>query len=152
MRFRIYTDGGCHGNPGAGGWAYVILGEDAVIAEQYGAEQYTTNNRMEMIAAINALEKAVGLGVFSSADEITVFTDSQYVQKGVKEWVSAWKKRGWLTADKKPVKNKDLWQKLDALAARLPLKWQWVKGHAGDVYNERCDKMTQAAIQSVENQ
>jgi ribonuclease HI len=130
----------------------VILGEDAVIAEQYGAEQYTTNNRMEMIAAINALEKAVGLGVFSSADEITVFTDSQYVQKGVKEWVSAWKKRGWLTADKKPVKNKDLWQKLDALAARLPLKWQWVKGHAGDVYNERCDKMTQEAIQSVENQ
>jgi ribonuclease HI len=104
---------------------------------------------MELGAVINALEATGALSGALKADTVTVFTDSQYVQKGISEWIFSWKKKGWVTADKKPVKNKELWQKLDALAAQFPIKWMWVKGHAGNTFNERCDAMTQEAIRSV---
>jgi ribonuclease HI len=132
---KIYTDGGCSGNPGPGGWAYVILSDGKEIRRS-GGEKQTTNNRMELTAVINALADIGG-----SADGIEVYTDSQYVQKGISQWIIGWKKNGWKTAAKKPVKNQDLWQKLDQLSAALPIKWNWVEGHAGDTYNEICDQM-----------
>ena len=185
MNIKIYTDGGCSGNPGPGGWAYVILAVEAppkrragtiprrttkqpveqVIAEKFGAEENTTNNRMELVAVIKALEKLGALdtegtleaGTLATREslgtrakrEIVVYTDSQYVQKGITEWILLWKKRNWLNSYKEPVKNRDLWQKLDTLASRFPITWQWVKGHAGDLYNERCDLMTQEAVRSL---
>lgn len=156
MKIAIYTDGGCHGNPGPGGWAYVIVGNRKILAEKSGADVYTTNNRMELAAVANALEAMPELlsSLSKRSHEISVYTDSQYVQKGISEWIFLWKKNGWRTSEKKPVKNQDLWQKLDALAASvssLPIKWEWVKGHAGNTYNEICDKMTQDAIESVES-
>ncbi|MDR3302808.1 MAG: ribonuclease HI [Treponema sp.] len=143
----IYTDGGCSGNPGPGGWAYVIEADGRLVTETWGAERSTTNNRMELSAVIAALEALGELGLGNAP--VTVFTDSQYVQKGISAWIHAWKRNGWQTSAKEPVKNKDLWQRLDALAARLPLSWRWVKGHAGNPLNERCDRMTQEAIASV---
>jgi len=144
---EIYTDGGCSGNPGPGGWAYVIIKDGNLFAEKWGAEKLTTNNRMELQAVIAALE-------FLAMDEkkeekIAVYTDSQYVQKGITLWLAEWKKKGWKTSDKKPVKNKDLWQRLEALAELFPLSWVWVKGHAGNKYNERCDELTRKAIVSL---
>ncbi|GHV54090.1 ribonuclease H [Spirochaetia bacterium] len=148
MRLSVYTDGGCSGNPGPGGWAYVIAGEGAVIiAEKWGAEKNTTNNRMELGAVIAALE---ALSLFSPVPEqVTVYTDSQYVQKGITQWIHSWKRNNWRTSGKDPVKNRDLWQRLDELSQALPLAWQWVKGHAGNPLNERCDQMTQDAIASI---
>ena len=146
----VYTDGGCSGNPGPGGWAYVIIdgnaGDTAPPVENWGAESSTTNNRMELQAVIAALEKVSAKTVPGT---ITVYTDSQYVQKGITEWIKEWKSRGWKTSAKKPVKNQDLWQRLDALSAGLPITWVWVKGHAGNKYNERCDHLTQKAIASL---
>ena len=144
----IYTDGGCSGNPGPGGWAYVIVDESSrsVLVEKWGAEKVTTNNRMELLAVISALEALSGL---AQSGEIKVFTDSQYVQKGMCSWIKDWKSRGWKTAGKTPVKNQDLWQRLDGLAAGLPVSWHWVKGHAGNEFNERCDDLTQKAIFSI---
>ena len=158
---EIYTDGGCSGNPGPGGWAYVIIRTDdprnedgencvqsasgpVILAENWGADESTTNNRMELFAVISAL-KALSLEE-PEAEKVTVFTDSQYVQKGISEWILAWKRNSWRTSGKKPVKNQDLWLELDALAASLPITWKWVKGHAGNEYNERCDALTQKAI------
>jgi ribonuclease HI len=115
-----------------------------LLTEASGAEAGTTNNRMELLAVISALES---LG--NSADKILLFTDSQYVQKGITQWIQSWKKNGWRTKDRQPVKNQDLWQRLDVLAAKLPVTWQWVKGHAGNIYNERCDELTQNAIASI---
>ncbi|MCL2478907.1 MAG: ribonuclease HI [Treponema sp.] len=146
---RIYTDGGCSGNPGPGGWAYVISDPDhgnSVIMENSGAEDYTTNNRMELMAVISALEYVNGSGVNG---EIEVFTDSQYVQKGITIWIKNWKKRNWKTSGNDPVKNLDLWQRLDDLVQGLPVKWHWIKGHAGNVNNERCDDLVQQAIASL---
>jgi ribonuclease HI len=157
----IYTDGGCSGNPGPGGWAYVIIegsgepGDRAgqkspglnIIAEKWGAEKNTTNNRMELGAVIAALEFLSGLA--PSPVKITVFTDSQYVQKGMTLWIHSWKRNNWRTSGKEPVKNQDLWQRLDELSGRFPIRWAWVKGHAGDALNERCDRMTQEAIASL---
>ncbi|MDR1931100.1 MAG: ribonuclease HI [Treponema sp.] len=144
----IYTDGGCAGNPGPGGWAYVVVRQTfqgaSVLAEAKGAEGATTNNRMELLAVISAL-KALG-GFEDVPRQITVHTDSQYVQKGITEWIHTWKKNAWRTSDKKPVKNQDLWKELDALAGEFILRWQWVRGHAGNVYNERCDQLAQEAI------
>ena len=136
-----------------------------MIAEKFGAEENTTNNRMELVAVIKALEGLPTLATDGTLEagslatkatlgarakrEIVVYTDSQYVQKGITEWILLWKKRNWVTSDKEPVKNRDLWQKLDTLASRFTLAWQWVKGHAGNVYNERCDLMTQEAIRSL---
>ena len=144
---HIYTDGGCSGNPGPGGWAYVIIGDSEILAENWGAEKNTTNNRMELLAVISAL-KAQSL-LSCRAEKVKVYTDSQYVQKGITEWIHTWKRNSWRTNDKKPVKNQDLWLELDALAAALPLVWEWVKGHAGNEYNERCDALTQKAIASL---
>ena len=145
---KIFTDGGCSGNPGPGGWAFVIIQNSfqgwQIIAQNKGAEEATTNNRMELTAVIEALrvlKKLEGI-----PRQSTVCTDSQYVQKGITEWILTWKRNSWRTSDKKPVKNKELWVELDALAAELNLQWEWVKGHAGNKYNELCDKMTQEAI------
>ncbi|MDR2759998.1 MAG: ribonuclease HI [Spirochaetaceae bacterium] len=167
MGIKIYTDGGCSGNPGPGGWAYIIIrdtspdtgaggglpirppwsagrGEDETIAENYGGELNTTNNRMELTAVIAALEAFAKLEL--PAEAVTVFTDSQYVQKGMILWIKSWKRNGWRTSDRKPVRNRDLWEQLDEMALNFPIDWQWVKGHAGNEYNERCDRMTQQAI------
>ena len=148
---KIYTDGGCSGNPGPGGWAYVMVQQtfqgEQVIAKDKGSEKDTTNNRMELTAVIMALRALKTMtGVPHQA---AVLTDSQYVQKGITEWIRNWKRNAWRTADKKPVKNQDLWMELDALANEFPLKWEWVKGHAGNEYNEMCDAMTQEAIALV---
>jgi len=150
----IYTDGGCSGNPGPGGWAYVMVlqafqsagKQDSarIIAQDKGGEKETTNNRMELTAVIMALR---ALKNFDSAlSSITLLTDSQYVQKGITEWIHSWKRNSWRTSGKSPVKNKELWVELDALAGGVKIKWEWIKGHAGNEYNEMCDAMTQEAI------
>lgn len=153
MALCIYTDGGCSGNPGPGGWAYVMVLQtfqgDTIVKEEKGAEKDTTNNRMELLAVISALEDLTAMESENLPRQAVVYTDSQYVQKGITEWIRAWKQKGWRTSDKKPVKNQDLWQRLDALAAGIPLTWKWLKGHAGHIYNERCDKMTAEAIASL---
>ncbi|GBU28167.1 ribonuclease H [Treponema sp. R8-4-B8] len=146
--FKIYTDGGCLGNPGPGGWAYVMVRQtfqgEQVIAKEKGAEKETTNNRMELTAVIMALR---ALKTMTDVPrQAAVITDSQYVQKGITEWIRNWKRNAWKTADKKPVKNQDLWIELDSLSSEFPLKWEWVKGHAGNEYNEMCDLMTREAI------
>jgi len=145
---RIYTDGACSGNPGPGGWAYIMVLEtlhgDQVLAEKWGFEKETTNNRMELNAVIASLEALRAMSELP--EKAAVYTDSQYVQKGMTEWIHNWKKKGWLTSDKKPVKNEKLWQRLDELAAGLPLSWVWIKGHAGNEFNERCDALSQKAI------
>lgn len=145
---KIYTDGGCSGNPGPGGWAYVMVRQTfqggQVIAKNKGGEKGTTNNRMELTAVIMALR---ALKTMTDVPrQAVVYTDSQYVQKGITEWIRNWKRNEWRTADKKPVKNQDLWMELDSIAGEFPLKWEWVKGHAGNEYNEMCDAMTQEAI------
>jgi len=137
----IYTDGACSGNPGPGGWG-VIMYHGRRQKEMCGGEKATTNNRMEMMAAIKAIE-AIKPG-FSGP--IVLFTDSTYVLKGITEWVHGWKKRGWKKSDKKTVVNKDLWQKLDALNAERDIQWKWVKGHAGDVGNEKADELARKGI------
>jgi ribonuclease HI len=144
---EVYTDGGCSGNPGPGGWAYVIINDDeGTPLENWGAEEFTTNNRMELQAVIAALE---ALSCTNAGAEIIVHTDSQYVQKGITIWIKDWKSRGWKTSAKQAVKNQDLWQRLDALSEGLPITWVWVKGHAGNKYNERCDLLAQKAIASL---
>ncbi|MDR0561581.1 MAG: ribonuclease HI [Spirochaetaceae bacterium] len=149
MGILIYTDGGCSGNPGPGAWAYVILEDKSakIITEKWGSQMNTTNNRMELSAVIAALEALAGLD--EGHGNVTVYTDSQYVQKGIQTWIHAWKRNGWKTSDKKPVKNIDLWQKLDDVSSAFLLTWKWVKGHAGNEFNERCDRMTQEAIASL---
>ena len=138
----IYTDGACRGNPGPGGWAAVLtMGERE--KEISGAENPTTNNRMELQAVIGAL-KALKRPV-----EVRLYTDSQYVRRGILEWVPQWKARGWKTADKKPVKNQDLWLLLDTEAARHRIEWHWVPGHAGVPGNERVDALANAAIDAM---
>ncbi|MGH7030308.1 MAG: ribonuclease HI [Stellaceae bacterium] len=135
----IFTDGACSGNPGPGGWA-AILRYRGVEKELSGYEPATTNNRMEMMAAIAALE---GL---RRPCRVRLFSDSQYLRDGITKWIHAWKARGWRTADKKPVKNIDLWQRLDIAAARHRIAWEWVRGHAGHPENERADALARAAI------
>ena len=131
-QIEVYTDGSCEGNPGPGGWAAVL--QHGVHAKEIsGGEPATTNNRMELQAAIGAL------AILKEPCAIDLYTDSQYVRDGISKWISAWKRRGWLTLEKKPVKNGDLWQKLDALAAGHKITWKWVRGHAGHAVNERCD-------------
>lgn len=141
---RIYTDGGCHGNPGPGGWAYRIVTPDgALIASDAGYESATTNNRMELTAVISGLDAAAHRGTCAS---ITVVTDSEYVRNGITAWIVAWERNGWRTAKKTPVKNVDLWQRLRELDQRLGPQWAWVRGHAGDANNEACDRAVQEAI------
>jgi len=148
---KIYTDGGCSGNPGPGGWAYVIIiktfqGEN-IIAENKGSQKETTNNRMELTAVIEALRALKKMN--DAPRQISVYTDSQYVQKGITEWIRNWKRNSWRTSDKTPVKNQDLWIELDSLTGDFVISWEWIRGHAGNEYNERCDRMTQEAINSI---
>lgn len=137
----IYTDGGCSGNPGPGGWGYVILtdGNERVAS---GFEVETTNNRMELMAAIKALEAAKAL----RRGMVTVYTDSQYLKNGITAWMRGWKAKGWRTSSGDPVKNRDLWEALDRVNLAVMPQWEWVKGHAGNEHNERCDTLTQEAI------
>ena len=139
---EIYTDGACSGNPGPGGWG-AILKHDGKVRELYGADPATTNNRMELMAVIEAL-RALKRPVHAR-----VHTDSQYVQKGISEWIHGWKKRGWKTADKSPVKNEDLWRTLDDLARGHRVEWLWVKGHAGHPDNERADALARRGIDEM---
>lgn len=141
-RVRIYTDGACKGNPGPGGWG-ALLQQDGGEKELCGGEADTTNNRMELTAVIRALE------ALKRSCEIDLYTDSQYVQKGISEWIASWKRRGWKTAGRKPVKNVDLWLELDRLAAGHGIRWHWVRGHAGHPGNERADELANRGIESV---
>ena len=138
-RVVVYTDGACSGNPGPGGWGAILLYNDT-RKELSGGETLTTNNRMEMMAAIGALE---GL---TRACEVHLHTDSLYLKDGVTKWLEGWKKKGWKTADKKPVKNIDLWQRLDLAKARHKVSWYWVRGHDGHELNEAADALARAAI------
>ncbi len=135
----IHTDGACRGNPGPGGWA-ALLEHGGREKELYGYEARTTNNRMELLAVIRALE------ALKRRCRVRIVTDSQYVMKGVTEWMPAWKRRGWRTADKKPVKNAELWQRLDAALAAHDVEWEWVRGHSGHELNERVDRLANRAI------
>jgi ribonuclease HI len=139
----IYTDGGCSGNPGPGGWAFVMRDGSGSITEASGGENPTTNNRMELKAVIEALGAAEAR---TAGGSVIVRTDSQYVRNGISSWIHAWKRNGWRTADKKPVKNQELWMALDAVATRLHCQFEWVKGHAGIEENERCDDLVQVEI------
>lgn len=139
---EIFTDGACSGNPGPGGWA-AILRHGNVEKELTGAEAETTNNRMEMMAAIAGFEALKG------SCRVDIYTDSTYVKDGMTKWMRDWKARGWKTADKKPVKNVDLWQRLDEAASRHEIEWHWVRGHDGHEENERADKLAVAAIKSL---
>jgi ribonuclease HI len=137
---EIYTDGACKGNPGVGGWG-AWLRYSGHEKELCGGEKLTTNNRMELTAVIKALE------ALSRPCIVRLHTDSKYVQKGISEWIHAWKLRGWRTADKKPVKNDDLWRQLDALAAQHEVEWLWIKGHAGHEGNERADRLANRGVE-----
>ena len=141
----IYTDGACRGNPGPGGWAALLrTGEHE--REISGAEPLTTNNRMELTAVIRALE------ALKRPVQARVYTDSEYVRRGITEWLTAWKARGWRTANRKPVKNQDLWQRLDELRARHQIEWHWVPAHAGVPGNERVDRLANLAIDALASQ
>lgn len=136
---QVYTDGACKGNPGPGGWGALLIYKDHQ-KELFGGEENTTNNRMELLAAINALAS------LKRDCHLTLYTDSQYVRKGITEWIINWKKRNWRTANKKPVKNADLWQLLDNEVSKHNVHWVWVKGHAGNVGNEKADELANRGI------
>jgi ribonuclease HI len=136
---HIFTDGACKGNPGPGGWG-ALLRWNGHEKELFGGEGQTTNNRMELQAVIEALSS------LKRRSNVRVYTDSQYVQQGISTWIHNWKKRGWKTADKKPVKNADLWRRLDALAAEHNIEWKWVRGHAGHEGNERADALANRGV------
>ncbi|KIC56293.1 MULTISPECIES: ribonuclease HI [Brevundimonas] len=136
----IHTDGACKGNPGPGGWGAVLQAGGGHEKELWGGEANTTNNRMELMAAIMALE------ALKRPCKVELHTDSKYVMQGITEWMRGWKARGWLTADKKPVKNAELWQRLDAARLRHDVKWRWVKGHAGHELNERADQLANRGV------
>ena len=135
MKFKIYTDGACSGNPGKGGWAAIILDNDLNQSNISGSETNTTNNRMELLAPIMALKK------IKKKSRITIFTDSKYVKDGITDWIKKWKLNNWKSSKKKPVKNKDLWMKLDNSCLKHEVTWKWVKAHAGNKYNDLADKL-----------
>ena len=142
MNFRIYTDGSCLGNPGAGGWAAVIVDANNQREEIFGGEEHTTNNRMELTAAIKALEK------IQAGDSAELFTDSSYLKNAfTKGWLANWKRKGWTTATGGPVLNKDLWLVLDELISNRAVNFSWVKGHAGNYFNERCDELAHSTAE-----
>jgi ribonuclease HI len=141
-KIEIWTDGGCKGNPGPGGWGAILKYQDKV-KELKGGEADTTNNRMELMAAITALE------MLKRPCEVVLHTDSQYVRNGVMSWMTNWKRNGWRTADKKPVKNEDLWRRLDEAQAQHRIEWRWVKGHAGNAMNERADTLANEAMAAL---
>ncbi len=144
-RVRIYTDGACSGNPGPGGWgALLLFGETEKVIS--GAEPATTNNRMELMAAISALE------ALTRPCAVDLYTDSQYVRNGISTWIKGWKAKGWLTASRQPVKNEDLWRRLDEARTVHDVSWHWVKGHADDALNNRVDGLARAAIATLRQQ
>lgn len=143
----LYTDGACLGNPGPGGWAYVLVTDNAQV-EDSGGEPHTTNNKMELLGAIE------GLGATALGSEIVVLTDSEYLRNGMTSWTRTWQRNGWRTSTGSPVKNKELWQALLELVSRRTVRWQWLRGHVseamgGDAYNHRCDELARAAAQAV---
>ena len=142
MKYVIYTDGACSGNPGPGGWGAVILNEEKNETNMSGKEQSTTNNRMELMAPIMALKK------IKKDSKIIIYTDSIYLKNGITTWIKNWEKNGWKNANKKPVKNKDLWVALNELSKEQIIDWKWVKAHAGNKYNEIADKLATDAIRS----
>ena len=139
---KIYTDGACKGNPGIGGWGAIIMQNEKNI-ELFGGENETTNNRMELMAVIMALKE------ISSNLELTIYTDSTYVQKGISEWIKNWKVNNWRSSSKKPVKNKDLWIELDEAVGSRKINWEWVKGHAGNEGNEKADELANQGVISM---
>ncbi len=139
-KVTIYTDGACSGNPGPGGWGAILIYK-GVEKELSGGEAHTTNNRMELTAAIE------GLRALKRRCAVDIYTDSQYVRQGITQWMHGWKRNGWKTSDKKPVKNEDLWQLLDSMAQQHDVDWHWVKGHADNPLNERADQLAVAALQ-----
>ncbi len=141
-KVTLYTDGACSGNPGPGGWAAILIYGERT-REISGGEADTTNNRMELMATIQGLKQ------LKEPCMVAIFTDSKYVLQGFTEWMPGWQKKGWKTADKKPVKNVDLWQALDAAAKPHRITWQWVKGHSGDTHNDRADALAVAAAQAM---
>tara|TARA_Y100000590_G_scaffold51090_1_gene53769 strand:+ start:94 stop:522 length:429 start_codon:yes stop_codon:yes gene_type:complete len=138
---KIYTDGACSGNPGIGGWGVVIIINDSEPIFLKGGEKNTTNNRMELTAAIEALK------YFKNPQKILIVTDSKYVKDGMESWIKNWKKNGWKTASKNPVKNKELWLELDSLIAKHNINWKWTKGHAGENFNEKADFLARSFIE-----
>lgn len=144
----IYTDGGCHSSTGTGGWAAIIKIEGYRTISLSGGEKNTTNNRMELTAAIKALEFMLTKEV--SIEHIELTSDSKYVVNGITQWVPGWKNKGWITSTDEPVVNRDLWERLDELNAKLDISWNWVKGHAGDEINEKCDHLTQVEIAKID--
>jgi len=137
----VYTDGACSGNPGKGGWGVVILENNKDEIFLNGGDNNTTNNRMELTAAIEALKH------YQKREDITLITDSKYVKDGIQSWIQNWKKNGWKTAAKKPVKNKELWVELDVLITKHNIRWEWVKGHAGNKHNEKADYLARQYIE-----
>ena len=141
---KVYTDGACKGNPGIGGWGAIIMQGEKTI-ELFGGENETTNNRMELMAVIMALKK------IPTNLELTIYTDSKYVQKGISEWIKNWKVNNWRSSNKKPVKNKDLWVELDEAVGSREIYWEWVKGHAGNEGNEKADELANQGVTSAMN-
>lgn len=141
-KITVYTDGACSGNPGPGGWAALIIYGNEKISI-YGGEENTTNNRMELLATIKAIEEVKG------DESLEIYTDSKYVRDGITLWIHKWKQNGWRTSDKKPVKNIDLWQHLDKIIVKKSIQWQWVKGHSGDKYNDLVDKLAVEACNKM---
>jgi ribonuclease HI len=142
MTVEIFTDGACQGNPGPGGWGVVLRYQDHE-KELSGSEDHTTNNRMELMAAIQ------GLRALSRTVPVVLTTDSQYVKNGITQWIHRWKRNGWRTANKDPVKNADLWQQLDELVQQHEIEWQWIRGHSGHLENERADTLARNAIKQL---
>ena len=140
MKYIIYTDGACSGNPGPGGWGAVIFDENKIQKQISGKKENTTNNRMELVAPIMALNKV------KPNSEITIYTDSKYVKNGISEWIKKWEKNGWISSNKKPVKNKDLWLELDSLCKKNKVIWKWIKGHSNNKYNDLADDLATQAI------
>lgn len=141
-KVQLITDGACIGNPGPGGWACILrCGQNK--KEIFGSEPHTTNNRMELTAAVK------GLAALREPCEVEIVTDSQYMKNGIQKWIANWKRNGWRTADKKPVRNVDLWQRLDTICARHKVRWHWLKGHVGHALNERADALAREAIAAV---
>ncbi len=143
----LYTDGGCHGNPGPGGWAFRIVDSAGeLVARDAGSADQTTNNRMELTAVIEGLRWVAGNPLQINNERLTVLTDSQYVRLGITQWILKWERNGWRTAAKQPVKNEDLWKTLRTLEQEIEPQWEWVKGHSGNEHNEACDRTVQDQI------